>query len=191
MPKRIYSNREIFEAQVEIAQFGASELPAADIHWLLKDENDHVLDQGSIPCRAIPSGAGIPLGRFTTNAVQKITENARLTVSVQWGDSDVMNEWPIWIYKEKDKEEENSTLYSTDGTASDSGCIHVTTVLNSEAVDRLKAGQKVLFLASDSELKNAVPGQFHPVFWSPVHFATENPCGVYIKKYHPALHSFP
>ncbi|WP_018883451.1 glycoside hydrolase family 2 [Paenibacillus massiliensis] len=199
MPKRIYSDREVFEAQVEIAQFGPCELPAADIHWLLKNESDHVLDQGSIPCGSIPIGAGIPLGKFTTDAVRKITENTRLTVSVQWGNSDVMNEWPIWIYKEedkdkdkdKDKEEENSLLYSTDGNVSDSGRIHVTTVLSSEAVERLKAGQKVLFLASDSGLKNAVPGKFHPVFWSPVHFTTDHPCGVYIEKHHPSLQSFP
>lgn len=189
MPKRIYSNREVFEAQVEIAQFGSHELPAADVHWLLRDENDHVLDEGCIPCGAIPIGAGIPLGRFATEAVQKITENARLTVSIQWGDSDVRNEWPIWIYKEKEKK--NIDLYSADGSKTDSGCIHVTTVLNSEAVERLNAGQKVLFLAVDSGLKNAVPGQFQPVFWSPVHFATENPCGIYIEKHHPALHSFP
>ncbi len=91
----------------------------------------------------------------------------------------IRNEWPIWVYA---LTEEQQAVQPE---------ISVTHTLDDELLGKLEEGERVLFLAHDSDLECSAPGKFHPVFWSPVHFATENPCGIIVNCMHPALRDFP
>ncbi|OKP94893.1 discoidin domain-containing protein [Paenibacillus sp. P46E] len=179
MPKRIYVRGESFRANVDIAYFGSSVLPASEVEWTLTDDSGLVLDCGRIQTGSIPFGSGIPVGEFGTDAIN-IDRNARLTVSISLAGSDIRNEWPIWVYAADPEETETAD-----------SVIHMTNVFDEETERRLQAGDRVLFLAANANLIRSVPGKFYPVFWSPVHFSSENSCGIVIRDDHGVFQTFP
>ncbi|WP_068500982.1 sugar-binding domain-containing protein [Paenibacillus kribbensis] len=179
MPKRIYMNAELFTAEISIAHFAARDIPPSSIQWTIQDGEGRILDQGSLQTDTIPLGSGQPLGRLVSHAPHRIQKSDRLTVSLELAGSEVRNEWTFWVYECIGKE-----LEPPRG-------IMVKRSLDEEMEQSLVEGGRVLFLAKDGELRNATPGKFYPVFWSPVHFATEDPCGIIVQPAHPALNDFP
>lgn len=179
MPKREYTNRDTFTAEVNIAHFGEAELAPSVIEWKVISEEGAVLDQGAIGTGAIPLGAGIPLGELSTDAFVRVATSARLTVSLELSDSGIRNEWPVWVYASTGEEAAGNTE------------ITVTNSLDDDLLRRLSGGERVLVLIKENDLEHTAPGKFHPVFWSPVHFATEAPCGITVDAAHPALSGFP
>ncbi len=181
MPKRIYTSADTFAAEASISHFGASELPALRVRWTLANAEGQVLDTGMLEAGPISFGAGITIGSFTSDALKQTLYSERVTVVLEEIDTGLRSEWPIWVYAAA--EERQAAQTETD--------VWVTSQLDEETERKLAEGRSVLFLASDSELEHAAPGKFYPVFWSPVHFATENPCGIAVDREHPALRGFP
>ncbi|ASA20759.1 discoidin domain-containing protein [Paenibacillus donghaensis] len=180
MPKRIYISGETFRASVDIAHFGSSGLPASDVEWTLAEESGRVLGSGIMRTGVLPCGSGLPIGEFETDALKEFDRNARLIVSLAIPCIGIRNEWPIWVY----------AVDSAATEISDSS-IHVTDVFDEETERRLQAGDRVLFLAASANLIRSAPGKFYPVFWSSVHFSSENPCGIVVRHEHPAFQVFP
>ncbi|WP_141501138.1 sugar-binding domain-containing protein [Paenibacillus luteus] len=179
MSKRIYTTEDTFHAEVTITNYGASELPASNVKWTIADGEGRVLDSGLLQSAIITFGADIPIGQFISDVLKTIIQSDRLTILLEWIGSDIRSEWPIWVYAS------TAELQVTEAN------ILVTSHLDGETERMLAEGQNVLFLASGAGLEHAAPGKFYPVFWSPVHFATENPCGIVVNYKHPALTGFP
>lgn len=179
LPKRIYTNDETLTAAIHMAHFGEEELPPLTIRWSVMDGEGSILDQNTFQTDTIPLGAGYPLGHLVSQAPNRIQKSDRLTVILEVVDRELRNEWPIWVYESKGKAEESTNE------------ILVKRSLDDEMEQALARGERVLFLAKDAELSNSVPGKFYPVFWSPVHFETADPCGIYVHDAHPALKGFP
>ncbi|UQZ37729.1 glycoside hydrolase family 2 [Paenibacillus sp. PK3_47] len=179
MPKRIYTTGDSYSADINIAHFGQSELTEARMKWSITDEEGNLLDHGFAEAEKIPFGSGIALGQFTTEALRQIRISSRLTVSLELLGTEIRNEWPIWVYTPA---EERTDLEPG---------ITITSTLDDDLLHKLAGGERVLFLLKEEELEHTARGKFHPVFWSPVHFATENPCGIIVNPVHPALKGFP
>ncbi|MEO3944249.1 sugar-binding domain-containing protein [Gorillibacterium sp. CAU 1737] len=181
MPQRIYRAGDPFTAEVNIAHFGETELPPSRIKWSIKDGEGKLADCGTIETENIPWGSGISLGGLTSDALKKVRKSDRYTVTLEMEDTELSNEWPIWVYAVAEEKPEP-----------DEKCeITVANRLDEELLRKLTEGARVLLLLNQTDLENSAPGKFHPVFWSPVHFATENPCGVVIQSDHAALKGFP
>ena len=58
-----------------------------------------------------------------------------------------------------------------------------------ELKDIIKNGGRAIVTADC--VKNLIEGSFIPVFWSPVHFPSQKPCGAIIDASHPIFESFP
>lgn len=185
MPKRVYTAAEPFAAEIEIAHFGEKELPPSRLEWSIADTSGHVLERGELNTEHIGFGSGIPLGTLQSDALNQIAQSAELRVTIELPDTQIRNEWSIWVYAQ-------SQLGVTDKTieASESN-ITITNDWNEETRQTLESGGSVLFLARAAELAHAVPGKFTPVFWSPVHFETDHPCGIWVNHEHDALAGFP
>lgn len=179
MPSRVYTNQDEFNAGICMAHFGTVELPPSAIEWKVTTGEGMVLDQGVIQTGAIPLGAGIPLGELNSTAFTQVAKSARLTVALELAGSGIRNEWPVWVYVLTGEEAPGDTE------------ITVTSTLDDNLLHRLSEGERVLFLVKENELEHTAPGKFHPVFWSPVHFATDAPCGISVDAAHPALADFP
>ncbi|WP_042196083.1 sugar-binding domain-containing protein [Paenibacillus camerounensis] len=178
MQKRIYAAGDLFEGTVEIAHFGPAELPESDILWRIKDDYGNVLDEGIVRTGIIPLGSGVVAGEFKSDCTCRVERSSSLKVSLHLADHDISNEWSIWVYPE---------VQAFDETESE---IYITESLDETAERKLAAGENVL-LTAGSNLRNAVAGKFYPVFWSPVHFASESPCGMFVNHNHPVFGSFP
>ncbi|MCL6604894.1 MAG: discoidin domain-containing protein [Paenibacillus sp.] len=179
MSKRIYTTSDTFRATVDIAHFGSAELPKSQIKWsITEDDLGRVLDQGILHTDIIHLGSGLSIGEFVTKSIQHLKQSTRLNISLEISGSDVRNEWPIWVYADEEE-----------GRNGDSE-IYIAQSMDDTVERKLAAGGRVLLLAGNN-FRHSVPGKFYPVFWSPVHFVSENPCGIYIKKDHPVFGSFP
>lgn len=179
MPRRIYTTRDIFAAEVKMAHFGQKELPPSEIVWKISTEEGTVVDQGALQTGMIPFGAGISLGELPSVTFEHLTTSARLTVSLELTGTGIRNEWPVWVYAPaKDEQDANPE-------------ITVASSLDDDILSKLIEGGRVLFLLPNNTLEHSAPGKFHPVFWSPVHFATENPCGITVNAGHPVFEGFP
>ncbi|MHA7963948.1 sugar-binding domain-containing protein [Paenibacillus sp. CAU 1782] len=180
MPKRIYTTADRFEADVVVANFGAGELSASEVTWTIADGSGRILDSGKLATDSVQIGAGIPIGQFASDVIQGIPHSDCLNVTLEWACAEgPANSWRIWVYADT----ENQLAAESD--------LFVTNRWDEETERKLEAGQNVLFLASEGDLEHAAPGKFYPVFWSPVHFATENPNGIAVRSEHPALAGFP
>lgn len=179
LPKRMYDIGEHFTAAVEIAHFGAAPLPPAELNWRILGEGGNIIDQGGFSCAEIPLGSGIALGSITSEALKTLDRSEHLTIAVEWNGGAYRNEWSIWVFVAPEQ-----------AGVHDSSDIIITEQWNEQVEEALAKGQSVLYIVSE-ELKNAAPGKYYPVFWSPVHFATENPCGIYVNAKHELFHDFP
>jgi hypothetical protein len=104
--------------------------------------------------------------------------NVDKAVSIQCAlricDTEYINHWTIHIMP--DEEPQEGSIFTSLSPAFD------------QAVE---AGERILFNPPGGLVKDAIPGGFFPVFWSPVHFTSSSPNGLVIPKDHPIFDEFP
>jgi len=173
-PKAIYSNEEVFGAEVELANF-YHPWSAGILSWTIRDQQGKLLAGGDLEKRAFPIGNGLSAGKITFG-LSGIKTAEQLTVSVSVKNTPYHNSWHIWVYPQSLPDNRGDVL--------------VTQSL-STAVAGLEEGKKVLLCPEPDTLKG-IAGKFVPVFWSPVHFADQpGTMGLLVKPTHKALSAFP
>lgn len=179
MQKRVYICGEPFEADIEIAHFGTEWLEQQTLTWSVQDENGKLLDQGTFAVPSLGQGSGQPVGKLRTDALSLVSKACRLKMTLEVPGEGLLNSWPIWVFPG------NSSVVSLPKT------VTITESLDEMTEQILERGGEVLLVLSGAKHANATPGKYMPVFWSPVHFATDNPCGVFIDHSHPIFSDFP
>lgn len=173
-PKAVYSNGEVFEAEVELANF-YHPWSGGVLAWTISDGQGRLLARGDLEKRDFPIGNGLTAGKiaYHLNAVQKAE---RLTIEVSLKNTPYHNSWHIWVYPQS--------------LPDNRGAVLVTQSLR-EAIAGLEEGKKVL-LCPDPDTLKGITGKFVPVFWSPIHFANQpGTMGFLVKPGHKALGAFP
>ena len=102
--------------------------------------------------------------------LSSINKPSRLTVTLSVNGHE--NSWSIYVFTEVSAEDE----------------VRVITT-KAELDNIIKTGGKAIVSASCFE--KTMQGSFIPVFWSPVHFPSQKPCGAIIDESHPIFRSFP
>lgn len=174
--KFAWTNDEVFEAEIELAHYGAKPIHRAIPSWTVKDDAGRMLHAGSLrPCNA-NSGELIPLGAIRL-PLAECKRPARWTIEVIMGGV-ATNSWRIWIYPRQE----------TPRPAN----VTVTNSL-SEALQRLERGEKVILCLSPSATgASLLRLRFLPVFWSFGMFKKQpGVLGVLCDPAHPALVEFP
>jgi hypothetical protein len=184
MPKRIYTAGERFEAQAEIAHYGPEDLRGDRLRWTIADPQGRVVGSGACPAEHVPTGCVTPLGAVSAG-LEGAAAPARLTVSLSLEREGACNSWEIWVYPAADRAEDQ------EAPASGGVPVAIAEAWSEETERLLDEGHSVLLLAAESGLRAGRPGKFFPVFWSPVHFASEDPCGIVVDDGHPAFARFP
>ncbi len=178
MTKRIWTNDEIFTADIEIAHFGAAPITNARINWKLM-QRDQAYNSGVFAINTIPIGTGIQLGRVEA-ALNRIIKAAKMTLVVGLEGTDFENEWDIWVYpKTLDSE------ITTD--------IFITEALDEQALSVLNSGGKVMLLPSAGTVQGDVSLGFSSIFWNTSWTRGQEPhtLGILCDPKHPALAEFP
>jgi len=163
--KRIFSNKETLEATVSIYDYGNDKilLPSYEVDFVVKGKSIY---------KTKVNGRGKQYIRFS---LENIKEDSlvNVIVSVTGNEKIYKNTWRIFVFNEEEYYF-NGVIDSPDG-------------LNAA----LENGGT--YIATPSAFPNAhfAKNSFIPVFWSPVHFPSEDPCGAIVDYKHPLLSYFP
>ncbi|MCH5210843.1 MAG: hypothetical protein J1F01_07760 [Oscillospiraceae bacterium] len=99
-----------------------------------------------------------------------VKTSSRLTVKVSVGE--YTNSWNIYVFKDKPVHKDVRIIKT-----------------KSELDEIIRTGGRGIVTAGCFE--NTIEGSFIPVFWSPVHFPSQKPCGAMIDDMHPIFKNFP
>lgn len=177
LPKFVYTNNEIFKADIEIAHFGEEALNHVVPQWKITDEHGNLLFNGELGAKDIPIGNGIELGTVEAPLLN-VKKASKLNLQVK-----VMkykNDWDFWVYPAKLPD------INTDITISNE--------FDEETKAVLQKGGKVLLLCA-GKVQNGkdVVQYFRPVFWNTSWFQMRPPhtLGILCNPEHPAFADFP
>lgn len=174
-PQAIYSNRDTFEAQIELSNFGTLPPQGSSLSWSVCHTNGDTIACGHLPVKELHRGLNEALGTIQV-PLQSIHKASRLEVRLKVDESSYQNHWSIWVYPELGMPDYGEVVYTRD---------------YAEALTALEAGHKVLF-NPEWATTQGIEGKFVPVFWSPVHFPKQaGTMGVLCNPSHPALSLFP
>jgi hypothetical protein len=203
MPKRTFTADETFTATVDIAHFGPSDFPAAQPRWCIRDERGHDVAAGTLPAVRVPTGQVTPLGAIHAS-LAKVPVPCKLTVSVALENTEIVNQWEIWVYPPAPGpyalaagngliiHRHKSDVAGVQGLPTKTTRGRVERKWEDYARAALVKGERVL-LMPDYGLANSLPGKFLPVFWSPVWFPSQKPntMGILCDPRHPVFAQFP
>jgi hypothetical protein len=180
LSKMIFNNNEELSASVEIAHFGEAPLQHVIPEWVITDDKGIVVFEGKLPMTNIPIGNGFRLGEIK-QPLAKIKQATRLSLTVIVKGH--RNSWDIFVYPDSlpaIKEE-----------------VYVTRKLDSETLDILKKGGKVLLTIKQGSIKPEKGGNiavgFSSIFWNTLWTDDQPPhtLGILCDPKHPAFNEFP
>jgi len=173
--KATYLNNETLDVQFEVANFSNGILEDIQPLWSLSRTDGTVLAEGELNRQDISVGNGRVLGHASV-PLSKVTDAARLVLTIECKDTEYRNAWDIWVYPEAIPPLEDNVVYTRNFV---------------DARKALEKGKKVLLNPVKEEI-NGLEGKFVQVFWSPVHFPNQpGTMGILCDPSHPALLHFP
>jgi hypothetical protein len=199
--KRTWTTEETFAATVELANYGPAEVNSP-AKWSMIDELGRIQATGELHATPAPTGGLTPLGKITV-PLNTIKAPTKLTLRIEVGNREP-NSWNLWVYP-------------AEGPSAPAADITVASAWNEQTKTLLRQGHKVLLVVDPSSLPPLVnpnpvvrdvgkssssregvlsvpiPGNFTPVFWSPVmkHQQLAQTMGLLCDPANPALAQFP
>ncbi|MEY8486386.1 sugar-binding domain-containing protein [uncultured Parabacteroides sp.] len=172
LPKRTYTNAEIFTAKMGIYQYGPEAIRKGQLAWQLVGENGDVVASGKISHREIAISTVDSLGAVSI-PLNKIAASGKYTLKASIAGG-IRNEWDIWVYPAA-------------GQAASAGYKYVRRW--TEAKELLQKGENVLLVPDSCAGRKA---HFASHFWNPIMF-NWNPMivGTRIEHTHPVFRDFP
>ncbi|MDR1814257.1 MAG: hypothetical protein LBR18_05355 [Tannerella sp.] len=179
MNKRIWTQNETFEGNVEIAYFGKPLKNDVLPKWSIRDNAGKIVASGKLTKTRIKGRGLMPLGKISVS-LNKLPAPAKLQIVVEAPEAEAINRWDIWLYPE-----DVSTKLPAE--------IKVFTEFNGDLVKTLEQGGNVLLFPQTKELPGSRPGCFTPVFWNSL-FKWGNKAhtmGIFCDPKHPVFEAFP
>lgn len=174
--KFVWTAGETFTARLQVAHFGAADLPAGPVRWSLAPRTGEPLAVGELVTEALPAGRLADLGevRWPLEGVREPVA-LRLSASV----AGATNTWNLWVYPAGADEPEPAG-------------VQVTRAFDDEAEAALRRGGRVLLLANGLKNPHTARTGFESVYWSAGWWGNAfSSLGVVCEPTHPALAAFP
>jgi len=181
---RIFTNNETLNGFISLYDFG--ETPIEKPHYTLEFIDGTILRTLEFDgARGEKLEISVPLDFIKKNTLVKVRLSVVASDAVvpDAADSNIdcsvkkkvyKNTWRIFVFDKAGKA--SSAVY----------------VRTPEELDKAAAnGGKIIALPGAFKDAHFADNSFIPVFWSPVHFPSEKPCGAMIEASHPALSAFP
>lgn len=172
LPKRTYTNDEIFTAKIGIYHFGPETIRRGQLSWQLEDENGEVVESGKFNHKEIPFSTVDSLG-IIRMPLSGITSAGHYILKVQIA-GDICNEWNIWVYPAVEQPASGEYKYVRRWT---------------EAKELLQRGENVLLVPDSCAGRKT---HFASHFWNPIMFNwSPMIVGTCIDYRHPVFRDFP
>lgn len=147
--KFCWTGQEIFEGNVEIANYGEHSLKGKSVSWELK-AGKRSLGKGKIP---VPSGLGLLTAGTIRLTLPDIEKAYKAELSLKIAGTSYRNTYPLWIYPA--------------GKQLRTGNVVVARQLTEEVLSSLKQGGKVLLMPCKEDCKEVtVGGLFQTDYWN-------------------------
>lgn len=177
--RRYFTTDDNFEADIELAHFGAGDLQSTDVEWRLEVAGTGaVIRRGQFQASA-PTGQLTSIGRITV-PLASAPVPAKLKLVVGAPEADAENDWDIWVYPPPNE-------------VADPPAIHICAALDEPARRHLSQGGKVwLALAPERVATKRVLG-FSSIFWNTAWTGNQVPhtLGILCDPHHPLFAEFP
>jgi len=195
LKKRVFKNDELFDAQVEIANFGPSVLEKSSINWSLYSIDKKQISMGHFDITNIPVRNGLKVGgvqvslakfRAPTKCVFEVEVSGQYrTDGKPTKRLKFSNSWDIWVYP--------AVLpISTESE------IRIFNDVGSELVDALKNGKSALLFIEPKRVKKdekfgEIALGFSPIFWNTAWTMNQAPhtLGILCNPADPVFSEFP
>ena len=175
-PKYVWTGNEAFHALLEVAHFGARDITPARLTWSLVTTTGEVVVHGERDFASIPTGKLSDL-REIAAPLGGLHEPTALTLVARLGEAE--NRWNLWVYPAAPVEPEPAGVV-------------VTKALDRAALDTLRKGGKVLWLAHGVKGARTARTGFESVYWSAGWWGNKfSSLGILCDPKHPALREFP
>ncbi len=178
LPKRTYTSGEVMEATLDVAQYGAADLPDATCCWSLASDTGEARVEGRFDAMVIPCGTTTRVGRLSVD-LASFPVPSKLRLEVWLAGSSVRNGWDCWVYPDAPADEPEAIIRHGRWSA--------------EVAASIEAGQTVLLELGREEIPQATRGCFTTLLWNPImkrkHLSQT--MGVLCDPSHPALARFP
>jgi len=182
LKKFIFTNNETFEAAVELAHFGESQITSCIPEWKIKDKKGITIKSGQFPKTDIPTGNGFKLGDISF-PLSSFSTSVQLTLEVKV--DSLLNSWDFWVFP-VEKETITGGEY-----------IRVVQKLDAKNAQFLNTGGLLLLSLKKGTLSKEMGGDikigFSPIFWNTAWTRGQAPhtLGILCNPDHPALAQFP
>ncbi|MFW6370315.1 MAG: glycoside hydrolase family 2 TIM barrel-domain containing protein [Bacteroidota bacterium] len=179
LDKRIFTEGETMNAQIEVAHFGEAPLKAVNPAWSIA-ENGEELASGMLGQRNIEIGNAISLSEVVYE-FQKKNSPRKLTLTVAVNDFE--NSWDVWVYPGNQEIEAEG--------------IRIVETLDNSTLNFLNNGGKVLLSLGKGKVAPEMGGEvgvgFSSIFWNTAWTGNQKPhtLGILCNPAHPALEFFP
>ncbi len=181
LPRHVFRNREMLNAEIEIANFGEGEMENSVIACRIINPGKDTLFTKKTVVPFIQTGNCISLGSLDYR-FENINAPVKLCIDVSVEGTEFHNSWDIWVYPEIVKAAE--------------GQVYVTNKIDNKAVSVLKNGGSVLYLAYGKIAKGRgaeVAIGFSSIFWNTAWTNNQPPhtLGILVDPEHPVFRKFP
>jgi hypothetical protein len=180
LEKYTWTNAEEFSARLQLANYSNRNFIDTPLHWQLVDQSGSIIKSGEMNTDANLTANPATYGTITLD-LKTIRCPQKLLLKLSLEGTDYQNSYPVWLYPEKVNTEPPQEVSLAEN-------------LDEEVLSRLQNGEKVLLLAKNSSVKQAITGAFQSDFWCYPMFKKYNPpgtLGILCDPEHHALKEFP
>ena len=183
MTNFVWTSDQIFEAKIDVANYGPVEFKQAKATWQLTGVDGKFKEDGVLPPVDIKQGTVTHAGKIRL-PLSALTQAAQLKLVVGIEGTDYRNEWPVWVYPSKVATEAPKDILVADR-------------YDESVKKRLAEGGTVLLTLPPDAQTDGMPRilntRFQPMFWSYLWRTTRNDStmGLLCDPENPALKEFP
>lgn len=165
----LHEEGDLLKFDLDIADYGGNVKGESTVEVMLLQEKERkVIWRAEEKIEGIKCGLNKRVAHIEIRLPEGIDRKERVILQAGLKDTDIRNQWTIWVYAKAGQKSALPEHRSFDA----------------EVEKKLLAGESVVIYASPERMKEAGKSTFYPVFWSPVHFESQDPCGMVIRKEH-------
>jgi hypothetical protein len=182
LPKMTYNTVDTLSADIDLFNFGGSDMTGPRINWKLITVDNEIVASGNFNGKNYPASNMLKVGRVQI-PLHQLKSPAKYSLVTDISETNYTNRWDIWLYPEK--------LPAVDHN------IRITNQLDEATISHLANGGDVLLSFRRDNLKPDKGGNvdfgFSPVFWNTSWTKNQAPhtLGILCNPQHPAFKHFP
>lgn len=171
----VWQAGDSFEAELELAQYGAADLEPGTAHWRIARDDGRVFAEGELEHGRLATGGLRPMGRISV-PLKGFDSATALRLTVEVGGRS--NDWPLWVYPS--------------GIAAVPDCVHIARRFDDAAQRVLAEGGRVLLLTHGRNYDSSSKTGYLSAYWSAGWWGDRfSSLGICCDPKHPALAAFP